>query len=368
MANAVHQNNPSINSIFFPSFTGGGAERVGVLLANSLVERGGVVHVVVHRDEGPWRKYLDPRVAVIELGDCRYRWLIFKVVNYLRRHNPETMISIMNWFNVLASMAAVLSGWRGRLIVSEHISLEGTTAAYGFWRSWVLRVLMRLLYRRAYRVVAVSDQLARDLVVQLKLPEGKVVSIPNPVPVEDLRQSAMAPVSHRYFSEGVPIIIAVGRLQPQKDYPTMLRAVADLRKRRDVRLIILGEGQVRSELETLVKSLGLSEVVDLPGFVSSPWPWMARANTLVLTSLEEGWPMVLTEALALGIPIVATDCPTGPREILDNGKFGKLVPVGDVSAISTALEATLNDPPDLAALRARADEWSPRAALDAYLS
>jgi glycosyltransferase involved in cell wall biosynthesis len=270
--------------------------------------------------------------------------------------------------NIVAIIAAALSGWRGQLVVSERTSLQRTLAETGFWRSWILWGLMRLLYRRADRVVAVSQQLANDMVTQLDLPAQKVVAIPNPVPIEEIRRMSMVPVSHRFFSEGVPVLMAVGRLHSVKDYPTLVQAVADLRERRDVRLIVLGEGPARSELEALVKSLGLSEVVDLPGFVSPPWPWMARADVLALSSRAEGWPNVLAEALALGVPVVSTDCPTGPREILDGGKFGRLVPVGDVGKMSAAIEATLDNPPDGGALRRRAEEWSPGRVLQAYLS
>jgi glycosyltransferase involved in cell wall biosynthesis len=340
---------------------------VAVLLANSIVERGWHVQVVVQKKDGPWREALDPRTDLLVLGG-RARGLPFKMSRYLRSYQPEVVIAFMTGFNIVAIIATALSGWRGQLLVSERTSLQLTWAEAGFWRSWVLWGLMRLLYRRANRVVAVSQQLANDLVMQLNLPARKVVVIPNPVPVEEIRRMSMVPVSHRFFSEGVPVLMAVGRLHSVKDYPTLVRAVADLRERQDVRLIVLGEGPARSELEALVKSLGLSEVVDLPGFVSPPWPWMARADVLAFSSWAEGWPNVLAEALALGVPVVATDCPTGPREILDGGRFGRLVPVGDVGEMSAAIEATLENLPDRAILRGRADEWSTARVTEAYLS
>ena len=353
--------------IFVHSFVGGGAERVAVTLANSFTEHGWRVQFIVQTIDGPWRKMLDPRTEVLVFGG-RARWLTIKLGRYLRCHQPKAIISFMTEFNIIAIISAILSGWRGRLIVTEHTSLQATLAGRQSWRSWVLWGLMRLLYRRADLIVAVSQQLASDLVKEMNLPAEKVVAIPNPLPVEEIRQAAMAPVSHRFFSEGVPVLMAVGRLHSVKDYPTLVRAVADLRERQDVRLIVLGEGPSRSELEALVKSLGLSEVVDLPGFVSPPWPWMGRANVLALSSRAEGWPSVLAEALALGVPVVATDCPTGPREILDGGKFGRLVPVGDVGEMSAAIKATLDNPPDGGALRRRAEEWSTGRVLQAYLS
>ena len=357
----------SIVCIFIHSFQGGGAERVAVTLANSIIKHGCHVQVVVQTKDGPWREKLDPRTEVLVLGG-RARGLPFKMGNYLRCYRPMAVISFMTGFNIVAIIAAALSGWRGRLIVSERTSLQETWRKCGPWWSWVLWGVMRSLYRRADLIVAVSQQLANDLVMELNLLAEKVVAIPNPLSVEEIRGAAMDPVSHRFFSEGVPVLIAVGRLYPQKDFPTLIRAVADLRERRDVRLIVLGEGPARSELEALVKSLGLSDVVDLPGFVSPPWPWMARADVFALSSWAEGWPNVLAEALALGVPVVATDCPTGPREILDGGRFGRLVPVGDVSAMSAAIEAMLDDPPDRAILRGRADEWSTERVIDAYLS
>ena len=340
---------------------------MAVILANLMIENGWQVQFVVQKKDGPWREMLDARAEVLVLGG-RARWLPLRLGRYLRLHQPIAIFSFMTECNIIAIISAVLSGWRGRLIVSERTSMQEAKAALGSWRSWVLRGLMRLLYRRADVIVAVSQQLASNLVKEMNLPVEKVVAIPNPLPVEEIRQAAIAPVSHRFFSEGVPVLMAVGRLCPSKDFPTLVRAVADLRKRRDVRLIVLGEGPARSELEILVQSLGLSDVVDLPGFVSQPWPWMARVDVIAISSRGEGWPNVLAEALALGVPVVATDCPTGPREILDNGRFGPLVPVGDIAAMSAALEYTLDDPPDREALRRRAEEWSSGRVLQAYLS
>lgn len=353
--------------IFVHSFYGGGAERVAVTLANSIIEHGLQVQLVVQKNDGPWREKLDPRAEVLVLGG-RARWLPFRLGRYLRLHQPKAIISFMTTFNIIAIIAVGLSGWRGRLIVSERVSLQETWTECGSRWSSVLRGLMRLLYRRAELVVAVSQQLANDLVKEMNLPAEKVVAIPNPLCVEDIRQAATAPVAHRFFSEGVPVLMAVGRLSPQKDFPTLVRAVADLRERRDVRLIVLGEGPARCELEGLVKSLGLSEVVDLPGFVTPPWPWMARANVVALSSRAEGWPNVLAEALALGVPVVATDCPTGPREILAGGKFGRLVPIGNVVEMSVALEDILDNPPDRAILCSRANEWSTERVVESYLS
>jgi glycosyltransferase involved in cell wall biosynthesis len=162
------------------------------------------------------------------------------------------------------------------------------------------------------------------------------------------------------------VLVAVGRLHEQKDFQTLLRAFALVRARRSARLIILGEGPERPALEAGVAKLGLTEDVDLPGFVPNPYAFMAGASQFVLSSRYEGLPTVLIEAMACGCPVVSTDCPSGPGEILDNGKYGRLVPVGDAAALAEAMEATLDAPPPAAELKARADLFHIDRVIDSY--
>ena len=200
----------------------------------------------------------------------------------------------------------------------------------------------------------------------------KVRTIYNPVVTEDLAVQAQAPLAHPWFdvdaSERIPVVLAAGRLTGQKDYPTLLRAFKEVRNQRPARLMILGEGQQRSALEALVKDLGIQEDVSLPGFVDNPFAYMARADLFVLSSAWEGLPGVLIQAMACGCPVVSTDCPSGPREILEGGTYGPLVEVGDARGLAEAMLSTLESSVPPPQLKARASDFSVEAISDEYLA
>jgi len=190
------------------------------------------------------------------------------------------------------------------------------------------------------------------------VPRARIDMILNPVITPDLHALGASPLSHPWFAPGQPpVVVGIGRLERQKDFPTLIRAVARVRRSRPVRLLILGEGGKRPALEALVHELGLEEDVALPGFVENPYAYLARAQVFALSSIFEGLPTVLIEALALGTPVVATDCRTGPREILDDGRLGRLVAMAQPEALAAAIAETLDRPPapvpaeDLAAYR-----------------
>jgi glycosyltransferase involved in cell wall biosynthesis len=210
--------------------------------------------------------------------------------------------------------------------------------------------LIRRFYPWANSIVAVSKGVADDLAQTAGLPRERIQVIYNPVVTPELREKAQTPLDHPWFKPGQPpVLLAVGRMSPQKDFPTLIRAFARVRQTRPAKLLILGEGKERPGLETLVRQLGLGQDVSLPGFVTNPYPYMARTSLFVLSSRWEGLPGVLIEALYCGAPIIATDCPSGPTEILADGRYGQLVPVGDVTALARAIETTLvsktPDPP-----------------------
>ena len=208
----------------------------------------------------------------------------------------------------------------------------------------LFRTLMRWCYPMADLVVSVSRDGANELVTELGLPNHLVTAIPNPVPVEEIKARAAIRPDHPWLAPGSPpVILAVGRLEPQKDYPTLLRAFALLRRNRDARLIILGEGTLRPTLESQIQELGLKDQVALPGFQPNPFGWMAACNLFVMSSRFEGFPNSLVQAMACGARVVSTDCRTGPREILEDGKWGTLVPVGDAEALAVAMEEGLDD-------------------------
>jgi glycosyltransferase involved in cell wall biosynthesis len=224
-------------------------------------------------------------------------------------------------------------------------------------RGRLLPYIARRLYPRSSAVIAVSNAVADDL-SSCGIPRPQIRVIHNPVPCSLLRRLAAEPLADPWFTPGMPpVILSVGRLSLQKDYPTLLRAFAEVRRLQDCRLLILGEGEERPMLERLVADLGLGNDVRMPGFRENPFPFMARAAMLVLASAWEGLPNVLLQACVLGCPIVSTDCPGGPREILQDGRLGRLVPVGDPNALADAVAHTLKTTADRAALRERGEAF-----------
>jgi glycosyltransferase involved in cell wall biosynthesis len=228
--------------------------------------------------------------------------------------------------------------------------------------------LARIFYRRANAIIAVSQGVADDLVNNIGVSRNKTHVIYNPIVTPALLEKMQIVPSHPWFVPGTPpVVLAVGRLTAQKDYPALLHAFALARQEREMHLLILGEGEKRFELEAMVSSLGLENDVQMPGFVPNPYMYMARASVFVLSSAWEGFSNVIAEALACGVPVVSTDCPSGPAEILENGKFGKLVPVGDPNAMARAILATLDSIPDRRLLRQRAQVFSLETVTSQYI-
>jgi glycosyltransferase involved in cell wall biosynthesis len=217
---------------------------------------------------------------------------------------------------------------------------------------------VKRFYPLADAVVACSKGVAEDLVQNMKVPRERVHVIYNPTDPE-IEAKAQEPVDHPWFKNSkIPVILCVARLAPEKDLPTLIRAFSIVRKERPAKLVILGEGSERAKLEALVKELGLEGDVWMPGFVDNPFKFMKRATVFALSSKFEGFGMVIAEALAVGTPVVSTDCPSGPAEILGGGKWGKLVPVGDYEKLAEAILETIENPPDREKLKERGRDFS----------
>jgi len=336
-------------AIFLPGLLGGGAERIMLNLAQGFAGRGYAVDLVLAQAEGPLMDQVPESVRLVELNTTHRRARrtlagLPALVRYLRREEPDGLLSALNRANLAAVWAWHLARVPGRVVISEHNTFSVKFQESSGWRTWLMRQMMRSFYPWADAVTAVSAGVADDLAQELGMPRERIEVIYNPVVTPELRTKAQAPLDHPWFQPGQPpVLLAVGRLTVQKDFPTLIRAFAQVRKTRPVRLLILGEGQDRSGLEALATELGLKEDVSLPGFVENPYAYMARASVFVLSSRWEGLPTVLIEALCCGARLVATDCPSGPREILRDGQYGKLVSVGDVTALAHAIETTLDD-------------------------
>ncbi|MEX2622925.1 MAG: glycosyltransferase [Acidimicrobiia bacterium] len=348
-------------TVFTRSLEGGGAERVAYLLANEFARSGVGVDLVLQFATGPYLDAVDPSVRILEIGR-RLRWSVPWLIRYLRTYRPKAVLGLLTENNVAILLGALLSSYKGRIVVSERNSLRQRR----YIPPWIVRPVVRYLYPRADRVVALTNEMADELVA-LGLHRSKVTVIPNPVSVEHVLAQGGQALDHAFFNAGVPVLVAVGRLVAQKDYPTMLQAAFLLSLDLDFRLLVLGEGEERLRLQQLTDQLGLQGVVDFPGFKSPPWPWMARSDLLVLSSTFEGWGNVVAEALALGLRVVSTDCPTGPREILDDGRFGTLVPVRDPRALADGIISTLAAPKEPERLRRRAREWETERVANMYL-
>ncbi len=335
------QNKPRI-SFYLPSLRGGGAERITVKLVKSFLRRGYPVDLVLARAQGPYLGDVPEDCRVFDLKSSRVIKSLPRLVRYLRRERPQALVSGLNHTNVIALASSILAMVPVRVIAVEHNTFSVDMANPRYYRARLLPLLMRLLYPKADSIVAVSQGVADDLVGVFPSVRNKVKVIYNPVIEPKLFELAEAPVEHSWFAEGSPpVILSAGRLTEQKDYPTLLRAFALVRSVTDCRLVILGEGEERGMLESLAVDLGIDGDIWLPGFVENPYRFMKRAAVYVLSSRWEGLPTVLIEAMACGLPLVSTDCPSGPREILRDGGSGKLVPVGDVPEMARAIRETL---------------------------
>jgi len=353
-------------AIFIPSFRGGGAERVMVTLACGFAARGTAVDVIVAQNEGPNAPPAGAGVRVVDLQARRVLAAIPGLVRYLRRDSPDVMASALPHANVVAVLARRLARSKTRLVLTEHNTASLLAAHAVRPRARLLPHFMRLAYPRADALVAVSDGVADDLARVVGIQRSGVTRIYNPVVFPALARLADAPVDHPWFApDQPPVVLGVGRLTAQKDFSTLLHAFAELRARRALRLIVLGEGEERASLEALARDLRITANVAFPGFEQNPYRYMKHAAVFVLSSRWEGLGNVLVEAMACGTAVVSTDCPSGPAEILEQGRYGRLVPVGDAAALARAIEASLDQPASPAAV-ARAQVFSVDAALDRY--
>lgn len=354
-------------SVFLPSLEVGGAERASVNLCNALASRGIPVELVLVEATGPFLADVDRSVTIVDLRSRHVLSALLGLRRYLRRRRPEVMLSELSHANVIAVWAAELARVETLVVVTEHVNPKFFFSQERSVRHWFLERLMRSTHRRADGVVAVSEGVRRDLARFLHIAPEAIDVAYNPIVTNELLH-AKHEAPHPWLDDnGAQVVVAVGRLARQKDYPTLIRAFALVRAEQPARLLILGEGSERAALEALVAELELDEDVAMPGNVGNPASSIARAAAFVLSSRFEGLPSVLIEALPFGVPVVATDCPSGPREILAEGRHGCLVPVGDAAALADAIVEALSgriDPPGV-------DAWAPytvESATDRYVS
>lgn len=357
MIRRAHSTGPAI-ALFLPSLAGGGAERVFVDLANEFAARGRRVDLVLAAAEGPYLHDVSSVVRVVDLGAPRMLRALPRLVRYLRAERPAAILSGLDHANVVAIVARRLAGGSTRSVISMRSVPSEVYRRAGAGGSRVLLQFMRASYRFADAIVANSTAVADDLSRLLRIPVDGIEVIYNPLDLARIEELSRAPIQHDWLVAGAaPVVLGVGSLSALKDFATLIRAFAIVRSRRACRLVILGEGPERERLLALTRQAGIAEDVLLPGFERNPFVWMRRACVFVSSSVTEGCPNALMQALALGKPIVSTSAVGGSAEILEDGRWGRLVPVDDPVAMAVAIEACL-DATETPATRDRAADFS----------
>ncbi|HEY0941096.1 MAG TPA: glycosyltransferase [Steroidobacter sp.] len=332
-------------TLFLPSVEGGGAERVFVQLANEFAKLGCRVEFVLARARGPYLEEISEQVRIVDLRASGVLNCLPALVRYLRSRRPAAILSGLEHANVIAVLARSLAGRSTRCVVSTRAVPTAIYRANRSRRRWMTLQMSRLTYRLADQVIANSQAVAADLAGSLGVSNGKLTVIYNPLDMEYIDRNSRMAADHPWLTPGsAPVVLSVGSLTVLKDFQTLIRAFAIVRSARECRLIILGEGPERAKLESMVEQLNLRNDVCLPGFVGNPFAWMRCAGVFVSSSLTEGCPNALMQALACGTAVVSTDCNGGSAEILQAGKWGHLVPVGDAEAMAAAITAALDSP------------------------
>jgi glycosyltransferase involved in cell wall biosynthesis len=353
-------------AMFFWSLELGGVEHMMVELSRELAQRGHDLTLVLARSPQPREYAPDERVSVVRLHAASTISTIRQLANHLRTAQYDILYTAMPTSNVAAVAALRLSGAQTKLVISERSNPALEARHSPSWRYRAAFTLQPFAYPLADAIVAVCNDLADDLAIFARLQRGRLRVIYNPA-FDDRAGPQESTTTHPWLDNKTdPVIVGAGRLFPQKDWPTLLRAFAELLKHRPAKLIILGDGPLRSELLDLTSQLQLDEHVAFPGFVPNIAPFLAKADVFALSSLWEGFGNVLVQALGAGCSIVATNCPNGPGEILGRGEFGLLVPVGDHQAFSKDLDQVIQQPSDPTRQRERAAQFSVQKSADAY--
>lgn len=354
-------------ALFVASLRGGGAERAMLDIARGLSQRGLTVDLVLVRAVGEYLDLVPPGVRLVDLKSRRAILSFVPLVRYLRRERPAVLISTMPEVNVVAILArSMFAG--GMALVARRTNTFTMQLRHGGFKTRLTLRLERHLLRFADAVIANSRGAADDLVRAAPRLAPLTCVIHNPVVWPDLAKKAAQPVDHPWLKDrSTPVVLAAGRLAPQKDHATLLKAFANVvLKHRLAKLVVLGEGSGRLTLPELAEDLGIAEHVDFPGFVDNPFSYMSKADVFVLSSLFEGSPNVIVQAMACGTPVVSTDCPSGPREILQDGALGRLAPVGDWEALGQAILEALDSPVQSECLIKGTGEYTAESSIQRY--
>lgn len=353
-------------AVFLPDLRGGGAEKVALLLCNEFVQRGLNVDLVLCDAKGELLIELDTRINIVDLKSRRLRHAFFPLLRYLKAERPNALLALMWPLTLLAITAFKWAKLPGRVVVSDHTTFSQAPLLKKKSTRIFFKSSLPLIYPFADARLAVSEGVADDLSVLGHLDRESISIIYNPVSshTEPFTENQNQEAWNGFIGKK---IVAVGALKWAKDYPSLLKAFALLLQEQKAMLSIVGQGDLLPELKTLTQQLGVDTHVNFVGFSDMAYAWMASADLLVLSSHYEGFGNVLVEAMNVGTPVVSTDCKSGPREILCDGKYGKLVPVDNVDALAQAMLQALQEEHDVEALKRRAADFAVDKIAEQYL-
>lgn len=341
--------------MFLPSAAGGGVERAFADLVAFWRDEGCTVTVILADGRGPLREAFAQGTRFVDFGVKRVSSAILPLARLLRASPELPLLTSMSHSNLAVLTAArLLTRHKGAVVIQEAARFALGREGGSRWRRRAVRALLPWLYGRADTVSAVSEGVADELAALLRWPRGRIRVVPNPLPLARIASAAAAPCPHHWLGEGsVPVILGVGRLSPEKDFATLLRAFALLRQRVAARLILLGNGEEAAALRLLARRIAIDDATDFCGFVANPWAFMSRAALVASSSLAEGFSLVLAEALACGTNVVSVDSGAAVRALLPAARFGPLSPPGDAAALAAAMERRLARPLPASELKAR---------------
>lgn len=356
--------------IITPSFSGGGAERIAVNLANHYSALGMEVCLIAFKGEGPYKSQVRSSVRVIDLKVKRTRYVWLKLRRTLLEQSPTHILSVLRDANIFVGL--VMLARRGTRVVFREANTMHGIENQAWLRRSLFKMMMRASYFRADLVIANSHDTKADLLVNKISHKEKIRVIGNPVIDSDFKTKVLSEVKHPWVNNpGVKLVLNVGRLHPHKNQKELISAFSFvLQNIPEAKLIILGEGAEHDSLISHIRHLGVENSIEILGFQENPFPYYRDASLFVLSSNWEGFGNVIVEALASGTPVVSTDCPGGPRTILDHGKYGSLVPLGDVEEMAAEIERSLRDPArwDMESLKNRGEDFTVSSVAKTYLS
>lgn len=351
-------------SLFITNLTIGGAERVAVNLSKGLTKFGYDVEIVLVNNEGEFLSEIPESVNLVELDADRLRSAVIPLYRYIHTKNPDVIISFMTGPNIIAILSNILSMKKSRVIATEH---NTQTMKSGLSMKMDM-YLGRGLYKLSDGIIGVSVGVAENVSNWANIPKKEIEVIHNPVIEKNLLEREFSTPPHEWYNEkDIPTIVSAGRHVEQKNFQTLIRAFDKVLSEREARLVLIGEGEKTEEYEDLVKDLGIQDHVCMPGFVDNLYEYLFYSDVFVLSSAWEGLSMVLIEAMACRTPVVSTDCPYGPAEVLRNGIYGSLVPVDSYEELGNEILETLENPSKEEQLTNRASDFSIEAITQEYV-